>query len=115
MAIRNSWKPSTKTTSKYHAKRTEVDDIKFASQKEARRYMVLRLLEMGGQIQDLRLQVPYVIIEKSKHGKAIKYIADFVYKENGKEIIEDTKGYKTDVYKIKKRLMAEKGFNIKET
>lgn len=102
--------------SKYNAVKTEIDGIVFDSKKEAQRYKELKLLEQVGEITNLRLQVPYVLIAKSKYGMPIRYIADFVYEENGNEIVEDTKGYRTDVYKIKRRLMAEKyGIKIKET
>ena len=106
----------TYRSSKYHAVKTEIDGIKFDSRKEAKRYQELKLLEKAKVIKDLRLQVPFVIIEKSEHGRAIRYIADFVYYDNekGKEIIEDTKGFRTDVYKLKKRLMEERGFTIYE-
>lgn len=113
----NSCKYLTKTTSKYHNQKVVVDGIKFDSKKEAKRYQELRLLRRTGEINNLRLQAPYVLIDKSKYGRAIKYIADFVYYDNGlkKEIVEDTKGYRTDVYKLKKRLMAERyGIEIKE-
>ena len=103
--------------SKYHAKATIIDDIRFASKKEANRYCQLKLLERAKEITNLQLQVPYTLIPKSKYGRAIKYIADFTYiNKEGKEVVEDTKGFKTDVYKLKKRLMAETyGINIKET
>lgn len=113
----NSWKYSTKTTSKYHNQKVVIDGIKFDSKKEAKRYQELRLLRRAGKIDNLRLQAPYVLIDKSKHGRAIKYIADFVYYDNDlkKEVVEDTKGYRTDLYKLKKRLMAERyGIEIKE-
>lgn len=117
---------------KYHAKKTIVDGITFDSKAEAKRYMELRLLEKQGKIRCLRLQVPYVLIEKSKYGREIKYIADFVYDEvnssgertkdgiifsyERKTIVEDCKGFKTDVYRLKKRLLAERyGIEIKET
>lgn len=93
---------------KYKAKKTVVDGIKFDSQKEAGRYLQLKLMERAGVISGLRLQVPFVLIDKSDYGRAVKYIADFVYTENGVEIVEDVKGYKTDVYKLKKRLFAER-------
>lgn len=60
---------------------------------------------------------PYVLIDKSKYGRQIKYIADFVYydKELKQEVVEDTKGFRTDVYRLKKRLLAEKyDIEIKE-
>ena len=112
----NSWKYSTSHTSKYHAQKTTVDDITFDSKKEAMRYQELRLLERAGEIKNLQLQVPYVLIEKSKHGRAIKYIADFVYEKKGQTVVEDCKGFRTDTYKLKKRLLAEKyEIEIKES
>lgn len=102
--------------SKYHAQTTLVDGIRFASRKEAARYRELRLLEQAGAIQDLHLQVPFVLLPKSQYGRAVKYIADFVYIQGGKQVVEDAKGYRTDVYKLKRRLMAELlGIEIKET
>ena len=102
--------------SKYKAKPTEIDGIRFASKREAKRYQELKLLERAKEIQDLKLQVPYVLIQKSAHGREIKYVADFVYEENGQTIVEDSKGFRTDVYKLKKRLMAEVyGITIRET
>lgn len=100
--------------SKYHNRHMWLDGVRFDSAKEAQRWCELRLLERAGQIQELRRQVPFVLIPKSVHGKAIKYIADFVYMEDGQEIIEDTKGMQTAVYKLKKRLMAEQGKEIRE-
>lgn len=101
---------------KYKAKKTVVDNITFDSKKEANRYCELKLLERAKVISNLQLQVPYILIPKSKYGHAIKYVADFVYEENNKIVIEDVKGVKTPVYRIKKRLMAEQfGIVIKET
>lgn len=112
----NSWKYSTNHTSKYHAQKTTVDGITFDSKKEAMRYQELKLLQRAGEIKNLQLQVPYVLIEKSKYGRTIKYIADFVYEEKGQVVVEDCKGFKTDTYKLKKRLLAEKyGIEIKES
>jgi hypothetical protein len=95
--------------SKYHAQRTEVDGIKFASKKEATRYVQLKAFERVGIIKNLRLQVPFVIIAKSRYGRAIKYVADFVYDEDGQMVVEDVKSKATitPVYKLKKRLVAE--------
>lgn len=102
--------------SKYKAKKTIVDNITFDSKKEANRYCELKLLERARVISNLQLQVPYILIPKSKYGRAIKYVADFVYEENNKIVIEDVKGVKTPVYRLKKRLMAERfGIVIKET
>ena len=103
--------------SKYGAVKTEVDGIMFDSKREASRYQELRLLEQAGEIANLRLQVPYILFPKNEHGRALKYIADFVYTDDtGALVVEDAKGHSTDVYKIKRRLMAElKGIEIKET
>lgn len=102
--------------SKYHAIPTEIDGIKFASRKEALRYRQLSLMERGKAIQDLKMQVAYPLIKKSKYGREIKYVADFTYYENGHLVVEDVKGVRTPVYKLKKRLMAEiYNIEIKET
>lgn len=92
---------------KYHAKPTVVDGRRFASRKEAARYCELRLLERAGQIRDLQTQVPFELIPKTRHGRAVRYVADFVYWEGERKIVEDAKGVRTPVYKLKKRLMAE--------
>ena len=100
---------------KYNNKKTEVDGILFDSKKEAMRYKHLKAFETSGLIQDLQLQVPYILIDKSKHGRDVKYIADFVYTEDGQTVVEDVKGVKTDVYRLKKRMLAERyGIEIKE-
>ena len=101
--------------SKYKAVRTVVDGITFASKKEAARYCELKLLQKSGLISDLRMQVPYEIIPKCGSNRAVKYIADFVYNENGDMVVEDCKGMKTQVYIIKKKLMRWRyGIEIKE-
>lgn len=109
--------PTKPKKSKYGAVKTEIDGIVFDSKHEASRYQELRLLEQAGEITNLRLQVPYILFPKSEHGRALKYIADFTYNDgNGQLIVEDAKGVKTPVYRLKRRLMAElKGIEIKET
>ena len=53
--------------------------------------------------------------KKSKYGRSIKYVADFVYSRNGLTVVEDAKGVRTPVYRLKKRMMAEKyGIQIRE-
>lgn len=94
--------------SKYKAIRTEINGIKFASKKEAHRYQELKLMERAKVITDLKLQVPFILVDKNENGRAIKYVADFTYYENGQYVVEDTKGYITDVFKIKKRLLKER-------
>ena len=93
---------------KYHNKKVIVDDIKFDSKKEARRYNELKLLEKAGIIKNLQRQVKYELQPSFKYNgktiRAINYIADFVYEKNGELIVEDVKGIRTDVYKLKKKL-----------
>lgn len=91
---------------KYHNKKVVVDGKKFDSKKEAERYQVLKMLENANIISNLSRQVPFELIPKQKNERAVKYIADFMYVETatGKIIVEDVKGYRTDVYKIKRKL-----------
>ena len=98
---------------KYHNEKTEVAGIKFDSKKEADRYVVLKALENLGAIQNLRRQVRYKLTtgkrwSNGKKHRAVEYVADFVYILDGEEIVEDVKGFKTPVYKIKRELMKEK-------
>jgi len=102
--------------SKYNAIKTTVDGITFDSRKEASRYTELKLLSKAGEIRELRRQVPFELIPKRGKLRAIRYVADFVYADNhGNDIVEDVKGMKTQVYKLKKRMMLEKyGIEIQE-
>lgn len=98
---------------KYHAKKTEVDGIVFDSKKESRDYLQLKHLEDAGAIQNLRRQVSFELQPKytnnhGEHIRAINYVADFVYKQDGKTYVRDTKGVRTDVFKIKKKLFEYK-------
>jgi hypothetical protein len=100
----------TEKRSKYGAIKTEVDGYIFHSRKEAARYQELKLLEMAGEIQNLTLQPPYPCFVG---GKLIcTYVADFSYRDRASFRVEDVKGYKTDVYKLKKKLV-EAIYNIK--
>lgn len=102
--------------SKYRAKKTVIDGIKFDSKKEAKRYIVLRELEKQGNIEKLMLQPRFLLQEGfRKNGKAyrkIEYVADFMYEQDGKLIIEDVKGIKTDVYKLKQKLFEKRYQNL---
>lgn len=92
--------------SKMRNVKTTVDGIIFDSKKEAKRYQDLKILENAGVISNLNRQVPFEIVPKQNGERAVKYIADFMYVEvaTGKVIVEDVKGYRTDVYKIKRKL-----------
>lgn len=111
---------------KYNNKKIEVDGMTFDSKKEANRYKELSLLQKAGEITGLRTQVRYVLIPsqrevsdevysrgenkgKNKPGKLLErectYVADFVYYKDGEVIVEDTKGFRTKEYVIKRKLM----------
>lgn len=106
---------------KYHNTKVFVNGIKFDSKLEAGRYRELLLLEKAGQIRNLRRQVEFELQPSfRKNGKTIRkisYIADFVYEESGQTIIEDSKGCRTEIFKLKKKLFEYKypNLTIKET
>ena len=104
------------TKNKYGAKKlTAPDGQKFDSVKEYHRWGVLRLLERAGKISDLKRQVSFELIPKQEGERACTYVADFVYYEDGKMVVEDCKGFKTDVYRLKKKLLLwVHGIHIKE-
>lgn len=110
---------------KYHAKKIQTPDGVFDSKKEYNRWCELKLLSRAGKITDLQRQVPFELIpaqyetyerynarthERISDGtrcveRAVKYIADFVYTEDEKTVVEDTKGMRTADYVIKRKLM----------
>lgn len=99
--------------SKYHAKKVNVDGIVYDSKKEAKRACVLEQQAKYGLITDLQRQVvfelqPRYVNNQGKKIRPITYIADFTYKQEGKQIVEDVKGYKTKEYALKKKLFEYK-------
>ena len=69
-----------------------------------------KLMQRAGVISDLQMQVSFELIPSQKvDGKvverAVNYIADFVYQQNGQKVVEDTKGMRTKDYIIKRKLM----------
>lgn len=99
--------------SKYNSRKTTVDGFTFDSKKEAKRYLELKQMEKDGLIHNLQLQVPFELIPpfeieidgKKRKRRRMEYIADFVYYINNTKIVEDVKGRKTEVYKIKKKIL----------
>ena len=110
---------------KYGSKKVEVNGIVFDSKKEAKRYQELLLLEKAGAIRNLQRQVKYVLIP-AQYGvidgkrkcieRECSYVADFVYQksiligepymtEPLETVVEDTKGFRTKDYIIKRKLM----------
>lgn len=102
---------------KYRAKAIVVDGIRFHSISEANRWLALRTLAKNGVIKNLRRQVKYPLAIRTEHGDFKRsYVADFVYVENGAEVVEDWKGFATGDYKIKRDLMQVlHGIAIRET
>jgi len=123
--------------SKYGSRKVTVDGVTYDSVKEYRRFKELSLLERAGTIQNLQRQVKYVLIPAQreycneiytkgrkkgcfKPGKLLEkecsYIADFAYIQNGEIVVEDTKGFRTNDYIVKRKLMLWiHGIRIKET
>lgn len=101
-------------THKYNAKKTAVDGITFDSRKEAERYKELKALELVGKIDRLELQPRFTLMDGFRYeGKAVRkieYVADFLYRDLStlELVVEDVKGVKTDVYKLKKKLFLKK-------
>ena len=88
---------------KYKAVKTEVDGIVFDSKREAARYMELVLMERMGEISHLELQPKYDCIVNGR--KICTYKADFRYFDKESSVVEDVKGMKTAVYRLKKKLV----------
>lgn len=117
---------------KYRSRKVIYDGISFDSKKEAHRYCELKLLQRAGKISNLELQKSFELIPaqrepstitktgKEKLGRVIeqsvKYVADFVYIDDmGRTVVEDTKGFRTKDYIIKRKLMLYVyGIRIKE-
>lgn len=97
--------------SKFGAKPTFIDGVRFPSKLEALRYADLKFQERAGLIRDLKLQPKFELQPKYTNAngdkiRAITYVADFSYfdVERGCQVVEDAKGVKTEVYKLKKKL-----------
>jgi hypothetical protein len=108
-------KPEEPKRPRIRSKKTTVDGITFDSKREAERYLQLKTAQKAGHISKLRLQVPFSLSVDRVH--VCVYKADFVYVDReGNEIVEDAKGHRTEVYLIKKKLMAAcHGIEVKES
>ena len=99
---------------KYRNKKTIIDGITFDSKLEAKRYIQLKTLENANKIKNLELQPKFELQPSfKKNGKTyrnIVYKADFKYFDNelGKLVVEDTKGFKTKDYMLKKKMFEYK-------
>lgn len=109
---------------KYYAQKCNIKGTTFDSKKEAQRYAELQILLKAGLISHLRRQVKYVLIpaQRDEDGKLLErelsYVADFVYEQDGKTVVEDVKGYKEGaayrIFAIKRKLMLQRGIRVRE-
>ncbi len=105
---------------KYGNRKITKDGITFDSVKEYKRFCELSLLERAGEITELQRQVKFLLIPSQKiDGKVIErpvhYVADFVYQQDGQTVVEDTKGFKTKDYILKRKMMLHiHGIRIRE-
>lgn len=105
------YKKLSKNPPKYRNRKVVTKNGSYDSQKEADRHEELLLMEKVGAIQNLKRQVKFTLIptQYDQHGMlcehGIKYIADFTYSRDGRLVVEDTKGFKTPEYIIKRKLM----------
>jgi len=97
---------------KYRNRPTIVDGLRFDSAGEAKRWGELCLLQKAGMIADLKRQVTFRLACNGVH--ICKYIADFMYTENGNWVVEDFKGHVTPEFRLKAKLFAANyGFSIR--
>ena len=106
--------------SKYHSRKITTPEGTFDSKREYERWCELKLLQRAGKIRDLRRQVRYNLVpaqyNKIRNERPVDYIADFVYLQNGRTVVEDVKGKRTPEYIIKRKLMLYlRGISVLET
>lgn len=99
--------------SKYHNQKVEVSGKTFDSKKESKDWLRLKSMADSGLIKNLRCQVPFELQPKyiTRDGRKIRpitYIADFVYERDDTKYVQDSKGMRTDVYKIKRKMFEYK-------
>jgi hypothetical protein len=91
------------------AKPAWIDGVRFASKAEAKRYGELKLLEKAQQIRELEIQPVFPIeVVNPLNGEVIQvgvYKADFRYRESSRVVVEDVKGMRTPIYRLKKKLV----------
>lgn len=110
---------SRQKKTKYRNQIMVVDGDKFDSKAEYRHWCHLVLRQRAGEITKLQRQVPFDLVPGAVYGgtkhRAIVYVADMTYMENGKFVVVDVKGVRTEAYRIKRHLMAAvHGIDIKE-
>lgn len=117
---------------KYHNRKITNEDGTFDSKLEWQRWLYLKRLDEQGEIAGLRRQVEFELLPRQTEEVEVKlktkvkivekflehpvvYKADFVYDTNFERVVEDTKGFHTPDYIIKRKLMLFRlGIKIKE-
>lgn len=97
---------------KYRNKKITIDGMTFDSTGEYVRYGELSLLEQAGEIKNLQRQVRIPCIINGT--KVFTYVADFVYLDTktNQQTVEDFKGFETDIFKLKKKILEAQGISI---
>lgn len=92
---------------KYGNRRIRTEEGWFDSQREWNRWLELKLLARAGEIANLRRQVPFELIPRIGGERPTFFVADFVYDDvkTGKQVVEDSKGYRNRLYMLKRKLM----------
>jgi hypothetical protein len=118
--VRKSSKYGVRTDARGKRERT-IDGIVFASKRECQRYLDLKLLEQAGQISGLAMQKKFELRIVNQHSNRIvglgHYVCDFDYvtTNDNQWVIEDVKGFKTPLYRWKKKhFEAQYGLKIRE-
>ena len=98
---------------KYGNKKVKLDGYNFDSKRESIYYLKYKRQLIDGKIIELILQPSFVLQDKFKDRdgvshRAIKYVADFKFIENGQTVVIDVKGFLTDVFKLKKKMFLRK-------
>lgn len=94
--------------SKYGNQPVVLDGIRFDSKAEGEQYLALKLQQEAGLISDLTLQPHFLLLPAKTYDgrreRAIFYVADFSYREDGRLIVAEVKGYETETWRLKRRL-----------
>lgn len=92
---------------KYGGQKVQFEGRWFDSMREAKHAEKLTILQRAGKIKDLAFQHRIVLVPGDGRLQAVVYWADFFYRDpDGTPHVVDAKGWKTPMYRLKKRLCA---------
>ncbi len=104
LALNPGYASAVAGRSKHNNRKVVIDGYTFDSQAEANRYLELQLLVKAGTISNLEAHPLYELHAAGKHHRAASYEGDFSYTEAGRLVVEDVKGYRTAMFKLKEKL-----------